>query len=199
MTVHGRNDRSRPATGRGKSKKRKRRRSPFRSEKSPWDSFDNDRPSRGERSSESGERGGRERRTESGERGGRERSSESGERRTPFTRGRSDSNDGEKRPYQRRGDSGESKEHHFQEEEEVLQVTVKRDLIKEETTAEVGERSSERKARRRGGVQEAEKRRTSFTRGRSDSNDGEKRPYPEAESGEQRAEAFGEKRSYTET
>lgn len=184
----GSNDRSRPATGRGKFTRNDNSGDrPARSEKkSPWDSFDNDRPSRGERSSESGERGGRVRRTESGERStergpdsyrdsrGRNDSSEgakrpyqrreeNGESRAPFSRGRSDSNDGEKRPYKRREDSGESRAPFSRGRED---------------RSESGDR------------------RAPFTRGRSDSNDGEKRPYRRAESGERRAESFGEKRSY---
>ncbi|MBK9639112.1 MAG: RNA-binding S4 domain-containing protein [Bacteroidetes bacterium] len=151
----GSNDRSRPATGRGKFTRNDNSGDrPARSEKkSPWDSFDNEgssRPARGG-SSERGERGS--------QRG--ERSAESGERRAPFTRGRSSSGDGEKRPYQRREESGESRA----------------PFTRGRSSSGDGEK---RPYKRRDDSGES---RAPFTRGRSSSGDGEKRPYQRREEG----------------
>ena len=177
----GSNDRSRPATGRVKFTRNDNSGDrPARSEKkSPWDSFDNDRPSRGERSSESGERGS--------QRG--ERSAESGERRAPFTRGRSSSNDGEKRPYQRREENGESRAP-FSRGRSDSNDGEKRPYKRREESGE----SRAPFSRGREDRAESGERRAPFTRGRSDSNDGEKRPYKRSEFGDRSSES-GERRA----
>ncbi len=199
----GSNDRSRPATGRGKFTRNDNSGDrPARSEKkSPWDSFDNEgssRPSRGGSTERSSERGGREQSSERGERGpdsyrdsrGRsssgdgekrpyQRREEGGERRAPFSRGRSDSNDGEKRPYQRREEGGESRA----------------PFSRGRSDSRDGEK---RPYQRR---EEGGESRAPFSRGRSDSNDGEKRPFAERspERGERGPDSYRDSRGRSDS
>jgi 23S rRNA pseudouridine2605 synthase len=95
-----------------------------------------------------------------------QRREEGGESRAPFTRGRNSSGDNEKRPYQRRDDNGESRA----------------PFSRGRSDSRDGEKRPYQK-RDEGGESRAP-----FTRGRSDFNDGEKRPYKRRDdSGESRA------------
>ena len=184
----GSNDRSRPATGRVKFTRNDNGGDrPARSEKkSPWDSFDNDRPSRGERSSlallpHEGRAAG-----ESGERGGRERGPDS----YRDSRGSSSSSDGEKRPYQRRDDSGNSEqskergERGFSRGRNDSSEGTKRPYQRRDDSGESRAPFSRGRSDSSDGAKRPYKRRDDigesrapFSRGRSDSGDGEKRPY----------------------
>ena len=187
----GSNDRSRPATGRGKFTRNDNSGDrPARSEKkSPWDSFDNEgssRPSRGGSTERSSERG--------------ERSRERGPDSYRDSRGRSSSGDGAKRPYQRRDESGESRAPFSRGREDSAESGDRRaPFTRGRSDSNDGEK---RPYKRRDDSGES---RAPFTRGRSSSGDGEKRPYKRRDDmGESRAPFSrgrsdsndGEKRTY---
>ena len=219
----GSNDRSRPATGRGRAPRNDDRGSrPARSEKkSAWDDFDNS-SSRSESGARSSERSGEKRPYQR-----REDRAESGERRAPFTRGRSDSNDGEKRPYQRREEGsdrgpdsyrdsrgrssfGDGEKRPYQRRDES--AGEKRPYQKREENGERGEGQGmyqRRSEKSEFGPESSEGKRPYKRRDDSEGGFGEKRPYKRSEFGAESSEGkrpykkrddseggFGEKRSF---
>jgi len=210
----GSNDRSRPATGRGRAPRNDDRGSrPARSEKkSNWDDFDNGskRSESGERSSESkrpyqrreessGEKRPYQRRDDSGGSRRSEFGDRSSESKRPYQR--RDESSGEKRPYQRRDDSGARSEF-GDRSSESKRPYQRRDESSErgerqgqgmyqrrEERSEFGERSTER------GENSSEGKRPYQRRDESENTEG-KRPFKRSEFGERSSESSEGKRPY---
>ena len=186
----GSNDRSRPATGRGRAPRNDDRGSrPARSEKkSNWDDFDNGskRSESGERSSESkrpyqrreessGEKRPYQRRDDSGGSRRSEFGDRSSESKRPYQRREESS--GEKRPYQRRDDSGGSRRSEFGDRSSESKRPYQR---REESSGEKRpyQRRDDSGARSEFGDRSTESKRPYQRR---DESSGEKRPYQRRE------------------